>query len=154
FLSLFLSLDLIAQYAYIGRVSDLLTDDPVSNVLIYNKQFQTTSVTEKDGVFILDYNNSRKENKYQILFNVFFAPADENVSLRLFSVDGKSILQTGYLGKGGKYLFPKLKPGFYILAVESENKSDAIKIISNGNDLSYYQNEKVKTEFYQTGRDT
>lgn len=154
FLSLFLSLDLIAQYAYIGRVSDLLTDDPVSNVLIYNKQFQTTSVTEKDGVFILDYNNSRKENKYQILFNVFFAPADENVSLRLFSVDGKSILQTGYLGKGGKFLFPALKPGVYILAVESENKSETIKIFSNGNELSYYQNQLKKTENNQSDRDT
>ncbi len=154
FLSLLFSLDLIAQYSYIGRVSNLLTDYPVSNVMIYNKHFGTTSITEKDGVFILDYNNSRKENKYQILFNVFFAPADENVSLQLFSVDGKRILQTGYLGKGGRYLFPALKQGVYILAVESEKKSDAIKIFSNGNELSYYQNQQVKTENDQTVRDT
>ncbi|HRX10571.1 MAG TPA: PEP/pyruvate-binding domain-containing protein [Draconibacterium sp.] len=153
-LSLVVSLDLIAQYSYIGRVSDLLTGIPVGKVMIYNKHFQTTSITEKDGVFILDYNNSRKENRYQILFNVFFAPADENVSLQLFSVDGKRILQTGYLGKGGKYLFPALKQGVYILAVESENQSDAIKIFSNGNELSYYQNQQVKTKYDQTGRDT
>jgi hypothetical protein len=154
FLSLILSLELIAQYAYIGRVSNLLTGNPVSNVMIYNKHFETTSITEKDGVFVLDYNNSRKENKYQILFNVFFAPADENVSLQLFSVDGKRILQTGYLGKGGRYLFPALNPGVYILTVESEIKSDAIKIFSDGNELSYYQNHQVKTENNQTGRDT
>ncbi len=148
------SLNLMAQYSYMGRISELVSGTPVGNVMIYNKHFGTTSITEKDGVFILDHNNSRKEDKYQILFNVFFAPADENVSLQLFSTDGKNILQTGYLGKGGSYLFPTLKQGIYILAVVTEKKSEAIKIFSNGSELSYYQNQHVKDETEQTGRDT
>ncbi len=154
FISYLPGLDLMAQYSYIGRTSDLLTGIPVGNVMIYNKHFGTTSITEKDGVFILDYNNSRKEDNYQILFNVFFAPTDENVSLQLFTSDGKIILQTGYLGMGGSYLFPLLKQGIYILTVTSEKKSDAIKIFSNGAGLLYLQNKFDKTETDQTGRDT
>ena len=154
FLSGVLNINLKAQYAYIGRISDLLTDKPVGNVMIYNKHFGTTSVTEKDGVFILDYNNSREKNKYQILFNVFFAPVDENISLQIFTTDGKRVLQTGLLGKGGSYLFPQLKQGMYILAIISEDKTDAIKIFSNGSELSHFQNEYVKAENYENNRDT
>lgn len=146
--------DVMAQYSYFGRTSDLVSEAPVGNVSIYNKRLGTAFISKNNGAFVLDYSNSRKETKYQIAFNMFFAPSDENVSLQLFTSDGKRILQTGYLGIGGSYLLPSLNQGIYILSITSEGNSDVIKIFSNGKNLSCLQNLAEKADSDPDERDT
>lgn len=138
--------NLMAQYSYIGRTSDLVTGLPVGNVHILHKRLGTVHISDDKGVFVLDFDGHRDSPVYQIVFNVFFAPTDENVSLNLFTTDGKRLLQTGNLGKGGSYLLPSLKQGIYILNVKGEKTSESIKIFSDGHDVSIISKKEKSTD--------
>ncbi|MCG6186010.1 PEP/pyruvate-binding domain-containing protein [Maribellus maritimus] len=139
-LAMLLPLQAFAQYSYWGRTSDLATERPIADVSIFHKRLTIEITSDNNGAFAWDFNNPEKESKFQIVFNMFFSPPEENVLLQLFTVDGKRILQTGKLGQGGTYLLPYLKTGIYILQVVSEHQTETLKLYSNGTEIILLQN--------------
>lgn len=134
----------MAQYSYFGRTSDLTSGHPIGDVTIIHKTLGTEINSDVNGAFSWDFDNSEKETKYRIVFNMFFAPQDEDVSLRIFTTDGKEILNTGKLGKGGNYLLPQLKQGVYILQVISEKHTEVLKLFYSGRDITFLQNQNLQ----------
>ncbi|QGY45229.1 T9SS type A sorting domain-containing protein [Maribellus comscasis] len=151
-LAMLLPLQAFAQYSYWGRTSDLATERPVADVSIFHKRLAIEITSDKNGAFTWNFNNPENESRFQIVFNMFFSPPEENVSLQLFTVDGKQILQTGKLGQGGTYLLPHLKTGIYILQVVSEHQAETLKLYSNGIEMTLLQN--LNTHKNSTIRDT
>ncbi|WP_167615493.1 PEP/pyruvate-binding domain-containing protein [Maribellus sediminis] len=125
-----------AQYTYRGRTSDLATGRPVEEVTIFHKRLGKQITSDKNGAFTWEINSEETPSKYQIVFNVFFAPSDKNVSLRIFTLEGKQLLSTGKIGTGGTYLLPRLKEGIYILQVLSETGTEALKLYSDGGEIT------------------
>jgi len=133
-----------AQYSYWGRTSELGSGHPLGNVTITNKRQGTEIISDINGAFTWTFDDSKKEQKYQIVYNLFFASKDENVSLQIVTVEGKTILQTPWIGAGGSYLLPRLKPGIYILKVLSEGKKEVLKLFSSGDDITILQDQNLK----------
>ncbi len=129
-----------AQYSVFGRTSNLATGAPISNVTIESKKLATAITSDNNGGFSWSFNTSEKSPGFKIVFNLFFAPPGENVSLQLFSTDGKNLLKTGQLGVGGSYLLPRLRTGIYILQILSEKKKETVKLFSTGNEITLLQN--------------
>jgi len=141
-LTVFLPQRSVAQYSVLGRTSNLATGYPVSDVTIFHKRSGAEISSDSNGAFILDIDNSVKKTDFQIVFNMFFAPPGENVSLQLFTTDGKIILTSGQLGKGGTYLLPFLKPGVYILRINSGQGNESVKLLSSGNEFTLLNDQK------------
>lgn len=133
-----------AQYSYWGRTSDLATGRPLGNVSIFHKRLGTKIESDNNGAFAWNFDDSQKETEFQIVFNMFFAPRDMDVSLLLFTIDGEKTLQTGKLGLGGSYLLPHLKTGIYILQVISNDKKEVLKLYSNGSEITRLQNKNLQ----------
>ncbi len=125
-----------AQYTYRGRTSNLATGRPIEEVTIFHKRLGTQITSDKNGAFTWDFNSDKTHSKYQVIFNVFFAPSDQNVSLRIFTTEGEQLLSTGEIGAGGTYLLPLLKEGIYILQVLSETGNEALKLYSDGGHIT------------------
>jgi hypothetical protein len=64
----------VGQYSYFGRTSDLASGHPVGNVTITHKRLGTEIVSDANGAFSWNFDVSDKEPKFQIVFNMFFAP--------------------------------------------------------------------------------
>ena len=131
-----------AQYTCLGRTSDLATGNPIRSVAILNKRTGTTVTSDQNGAFLLYFDSVEKRPGFQIVFNMFISSTDENVSLQLFTTDGKQLLNSGTIGTGESYLLPQLNPGIYILQVLSETKKEVVKILSTGNEISLLQSLK------------
>ncbi|MCK3685786.1 PEP/pyruvate-binding domain-containing protein [Maribellus sp. YY47] len=128
-----------AQYSYYGRTSDLATEHPIGNVTVLHKQLSQIITSDINGAFNWDFNLTEQPQKFRIVYNMFFAPKDEKVSLQIYTVDGKQILHSGEIGKAGSYLLPRLKTGVYILRVTSESQNETLKIFSSGKDITLLQ---------------
>lgn len=130
----------MAQYSIYGRTSNLANGYPVANVTIRHQRLGTEITSDSNGAFFLNINDSEHNPDFQIVYNMFFAPSDENVSIQVFTTEGKAMLATGKLGKGGTYLLPKVKPGVYVLQVVSDNRKEAVKLFSSGKDFTLLKN--------------
>lgn len=131
-----------AQYSCLGRTSDLATGNPVGNVNILNKRSGTTIISDQNGAFSLYFDSFEKKPGFQVVFNMFISSADENVSLQIFTTDGKQLLNSGTIGMGESYLLPQLKPGIYILQVLSKINKEVVKVLSTGDEITLLQNQK------------
>ncbi len=133
-----------AQYSYTGRTSNLATERSIGNVSVFHKRLGKAIVTDKNGAFNWDFDVTEKRTQFQVVYNMFFAPQEEDVSLQLFTTDGKRILDSGQIGKGGSYLFPKLKQGVYILHVISRSQKESLKLFSTGSEITLLHNKKIQ----------
>ncbi len=136
----------MAQYSYWGRTSNLATGYPLGGVSITHKNTGTTIMSDTNGAFSWNSNQLEESSHFQIIFNMFFAPDDKDVSLRIFTLDGKNIVSTGNLGKGGSFLLPRLNPGIYLLQVVSERETEALKLFSSGEDITFLRDKTMEDD--------
>jgi hypothetical protein len=144
FFALLLSANARAQYSYVGRTSELSSGYPIGDVNISHKRWGTTIVSDRNGAFSWDFDTSDKTQHYRIVYNLFFAPDNTNVSLQLLTSDGKILIKTPTIGAGETYLLPKLKPGVYILQVLSDAKIEVLKLFSSGELITILQNQETQ----------
>ena len=139
--SVLLSVNVKAQYSYLGRTSELGTGHKLGNVTIIHKRLGEEVISDANGAFTWNFEQVEKQQKFQIVYNLFFAPENEDVSLRLITTNGKTILQSAIIGKGESFLLPKLKPGIYLLEVLSGDKTEVLKLFSNGDYFTFLQDQ-------------
>ena len=132
-----------AQYICLGRTSDLAFGIPVKNVAILHKNSGNTITSDKNGAFSMNLGATEDNTRFQIAFNMFFSAPDDNVSIRIITTDGKTLLQTGKLGIGGSCLLPELNPGVYLMQVMSEKPDEVLKLFSSGAEITLLQNQET-----------
>lgn len=143
---LLLSVNTKGQYSYLGRTSDLGTGHSVGNVSIIHKRLGTVVISDSNGAFSWDFNTPDQKRKFQIAYNLFFAPTDENVQLKIYTNDGKIILLSPTIQAGGSYLLPYLKAGAYLLQVLSDKESEVLHLFSSGESITLRQGKSIETK--------
>jgi len=139
---------IFAQYSYIGKVINTVDGSPVEEVTIQVKSSGDTIQSDQNGAFLWNFGKVEGTIQYKIVNNIFYSPANENVSLKLFTLSGQSIVESNKLGSGGTYLFPFLKDGLYLLFIASGQQKQTLKVLATDNRISLLQKSQYSDKSF------
>ncbi len=145
---------LYSQSAYTGTVTDIVSGSPLDGVSIdmVIEGGQVSTVTNQDGHFIIEHNNSvASADQPVVLRNTLAWNEEQSVRVELFSLTGQVL--TRELAVTDRYIIPSLSPGMYVLKVEVNQSVFGYKVVSNGLQ-TYLVDLKARYFEFSGSRDT
>lgn len=121
------------QSVYTGTVTDIVSGSPLDGVSVdmLLEDNVISTVTNSDGNFILEYNNTVvTSDQPVVLRNTLAWSEQEIVRVELFDLGGQVLRRERLVTD--RYIIPSLKPGMFVLRLTVNGSVFGYKVVSNG----------------------
>ncbi|MFT6321970.1 MAG: hypothetical protein ACJAT4_002905, partial [Granulosicoccus sp.] len=136
FILVFFPIVLNGQAIYNGHVQDVANRSALAGVKIELLNSPVEQISNSFGDFIIKNTAldsiTNPINSYRFFNNSLIWDGNFDISLEMFSIDGRAILRESKLGNSGSYLFPDLPIGIYLLRISTIDEVQTFKVFSNG----------------------
>jgi len=147
-LVLFFPILINGQAIYNGHVKDVATRQGLSDVKVHLLQSSEETTSNYFGNFVI--KNTEKDtvinplNTYRFYNNAMIWDEDFDISVEIFSTDGRLVSQEPNLGNKGSYLLPTLPFGIYLLHIKTIDEIQVFKAFSDGEMMTVSDKEAFR----------
>jgi len=140
FILAFLAIQARSQKIFEGTVFDIATREALGDVTVKSSNAGITTHTNTSGFFTIQIypsNNLPNENSdaYSVLNNVVYWNLEEDVFIKMCSLNGAEILSVNS-AKAGKLTLPRINAGYYFLQIDTKKQHIIFLLFSDGEKFS------------------
>ena len=123
-----------AQPIINGHLTDLADGKEIIQAKVEIPELSISTFTNAFGDFILKPKDYKPvpSNSYKFYENALIWEGDLDISVEMFSIDGKGVFVRKNLGNAGTLLLPKMEQGIYLLRIRTALDEKTFKAFSDG----------------------